>query len=110
MGAPASGAPVVPTPLLILGWNPFPAVNTFDYLCYYGKKSFTMAVLLYLHVQILQMNGGGWKGLIFVLISAHALFCLATATTCTSQSKLPTLFSPGSVNGLLTQVLVCNYY
>jgi len=30
------------------------------------------------------MYGGGWKGLIFVLISAHALFCLATATTCTS--------------------------
>jgi len=44
-----------------------------------------------------------------VLMSAHALFCLATATTCTSPSKLPTLFSPGSVNGLLTQVLVCNY-
>ena len=61
-------------------------------------------------VYVLQMYGEGWKGLIFVLISAHALFHLATATTCTSQSKLPTLFSPGSVNGLLTQVLVCNYY
>jgi len=68
-----------------------------------------MAVLLYLYVLILQMYGGGWKELIFVLISAHALFCLATATTCTSPSKLPTLFSPVSVNGLLTQVLVCNY-
>ena len=68
-----------------------------------------MAVLLYLYVLILQMYGGGWRGLIFVLISAHALFCLATAATCTSPSKLPTLFSPGSVNGLLTQVLVCNY-
>jgi len=45
-----------------------------------------------------------------VLISAHALFCLATATTCTSPSKLPTLFSAVSVNGLLTQVLVCSYY
>jgi len=54
-----------------------------------------MAVILY--TLILQMYGGGWKGLIFVLISTHALFCLATATTCTSPRKLPTLFSPGSV-------------
>ena len=61
-------------------------------------------------VLILQMYVGGWKGLIFVLMSAHAFFCLSTATTCSSPSKLPTLFSPGSVNGLLTQLLVCNYY
>jgi len=66
-----------------------------------------MAELLYLYVLILQMCGGSW---ISLLIAAHALFCLATATTCTSPSKLPTLFSPGSVNGLLTQVLVCSYY
>ena len=69
-----------------------------------------MEVLLYLHVLILQMYGGRWKGLIFLLIAAHALYCLATATTCTPPSKLPILFSPGSVNGLLTQVLVCSYY
>ena len=70
-----------------------------------SERSSTIAVLLYLYVLILQMYGGGWKGLISLLISAHALFFSATATTCTSQSKLPTLFSAGSVNGLLTQVL-----
>jgi len=53
------------------------------------------------------MYGGGWKGLIFVLISAHALFYLATATTCTSPSNLPSLFSPVSANILLAQVLHC---
>jgi len=74
------------------------------------QKSSTMVVLLYLYVLILQMYGRGWKGLISLLISAHALFCPATAATCTSPSKLPTLFSAGSVNGLLTQVLVCSYY
>jgi len=47
------------------------------------------------------MYSGGWKELIFASISAHAFFCLATATTCISPSKLPTLFSPGSVNRLL---------
>ena len=61
-------------------------------------------------VYVLQMYGEGWKGLIFVLISAHALFCLATATTCTSPCKLPTLFSPGSVNRLLTSPIIHSYY
>ena len=69
-----------------------------------------MAVLLYtVYVVILQMYGGGWKGLIFVLISARALFCLATATTCTTPSRLPTLLSPGSVNALPTHCKSCIY-
>ena len=72
-----------------------------------SERLSTIEVFLYLYVLILQMYGGGWKGPIFVLISAHALFCLATATTCISRSKLPILFSVVSVNGLLTQVLVC---
>ena len=59
------------------------------------------------YVLILQMYSGGWKGLIVVLISAHALFCLPTATTCTTPSRLPTLFSPGSVNGLPTHWKSC---
>ena len=44
------------------------------------------------------MYGGNRKGLTFVLYSAHVVFCLATATTCTSPSKLPTFFGTDSVS------------
>ena len=46
----------------------------------------------------LQMYGGNRKEPTFVLYSAHVVFCLATATTCTSPSKLPTFFGTDSVS------------